>query len=840
MDKLFIVDGNSLIFRAFYALPPMYNSARTPTNAVFGFTKMLINIIAKNQPKYMAVAFDAGKHTFRHNLFADYKGTRKPMPDELRAQLPIVKEVLKQMNITTIEIPEIEADDIIGSLSKKYDIDKVLISGDRDLLQLINPHCRVWLTQKGLTDVADLDEAGLKEKYGIEPYQVIEMKSIMGDSSDNIPGVKGIGEKTATKLITEYANLDNIYANIDNISGKTKTLLQEQKDMAYISKQLATIKTDCELNYELEDLRYDYPFNAEVRNIFRTLEFKIISEKDEYYESNTNQQQANTQFSHKDTNTDDEKLDTLKLLLQQSEVAVNFDEAGVCFASGDIEYQFLSFDLANQQIFDLIKQLLESNDIEKVVYDAKFMMHLLNQYQITLNNFFDVSVASYILNATEKEINLETLAVQKGLPAECLAVDLLKLKQTALKELEQMNMLNLYYDLELKLVPVLYEMEVAGIKVDAETIKTLSQKYKQEELELTKQIYELAGEEFNIKSPKQLQEILFDKLKLQYKGKKSTSIDVLEAIVDQHPVVAKIIRHRKVTKISSTYLEGLMPYIKNGKLHTTFIQTVTATGRLSSREPNLQNIPVRSEEGKELRKLFTSSFEDGMIVSADYSQIELRLLAHFSKDENLINSFKAGQDIHASTASRVFGVPLEEVTSKMRSMSKAVNFGIIYGISEYGLSQNIHTTPKEAKEFIKKYFELYPTIKSYMDGNIESAKQKGYASTLLGRVRYIPELNSSNYPVRQFGERVAMNMPLQGTASDIIKMAMINVNNKIKQAGLKSKLILQIHDELIVDACKEEVETVSSILKQEMENVVKLSIPLTVEVSSGKSWFDAK
>ena len=356
MDKLFIVDGNSLIFRAFYALPPMYNSARTPTNAVFGFVKMLINIIVKNQPEYMAVAFDAGKHTFRHNLFAEYKGTRKPMPDELIAQLPIVKDILKQMNITVIEIPEIEADDIIGSLSKKYDIEKVLISGDRDLLQLINPKCRVWLTQKGLTEIADLDEAGLKEKYGIEPYQVIEMKSIMGDSSDNIPGVKGIGEKTATKLITEYGNLDNIYQNIEQITGKTKTLLQDQKEMAYISKQLATIKTDCELDYALEDLKYDFPFSVEVRNIFKTLEFKIISEKDEYYQEQTHETQSNTDFIHQIANGEDEKLNILNSLLKQQEVAVNFDDAGICFAYNDTEYQFLSFDLANEKIFKLRRQ----------------------------------------------------------------------------------------------------------------------------------------------------------------------------------------------------------------------------------------------------------------------------------------------------------------------------------------------------------------------------------------------------------------------------------------------------------------------------------------------------
>ena len=533
MDKLFIIDGNSLIFRAFYALPPMYNSSRTPTNAVFGFVKMLTNIITKNSPTYLAVAFDAGKHTFRHNIYADYKGTRKPMPDELRAQLPILKDLLKQMNITVIEIPEIEADDIIGSLSKKYDIDKVLISGDRDLLQLISPNCRVWLTQKGLTDIADLDENGLMEKYGIEPYQVIEMKSIMGDTSDNIPGVKGIGEKTASKLIGEYKDLDNIYANIESITGKTHTLLQEQKDMAYISRKLATIKTDCELNYALEDLTYDFPFDERVRQSFIALEFKNLLDKTEYFAQAKAENKIANNFVHNDISGDGEKIEILSSLLKQNQVAANFDEAGVCFAVGDTEYQFLSFDFGVQNIYDLIKQILEDASIEKVVYDAKAMMHKLDDYGIKLNNFYDVSLAYYILGSSDKEIKLLDLSTKIGLSENCMAVNLLKLKELSLDNLNQMNMTKLYYDLELKLVPVLYEMEVAGIKVDSNTIKQLSQKYSEEQQSLSKQIYELAGEEFNINSPKQMQEVLFEKLKLQYKGKKSTNIDVLEAIQDQ-------------------------------------------------------------------------------------------------------------------------------------------------------------------------------------------------------------------------------------------------------------------------------------------------------------------
>ncbi len=841
MDKFFIIDGNSLVFRAFYALPPMYNSNRTPTNAVFGFFRMLLNIITKNSPKYLAVAFDAGKHTFRHEIFADYKGTRKPMPDELRAQLPIIKNMLNQMNITTIEIPDIEADDIIGSLSKKFDIDDILISGDRDLLQLISPSCRVWLTQKGLTEIADLDETALKEKMGIQPYQVIEMKSIMGDTSDNIPGVKGIGEKTATKLITEYGNLDNIYANIDNITGKTHTLLIEQKDMAYISRRLATIKTDCELNYELDDFTYDFPFNDTVKQSFKTLEFKTALDKDEYFKSDeivANNPQE--EFVHQQLNGYDEKTEILNTLFNQKILAVNIDDVGICFACGDTEYQFLHFDFANNQTYELIKKILQNDNILKVVYDSKDMMHRLKILDIKLNNFYDVSLAYYVLGFNDKDILLKNLIERNNLNIQFLAVSLFKLYDLSIKHLADENMLELYNNIELKLVQVLYDMEIAGIKVDEQTIKQLSQKYLDEIKLLEKEICELAGGDFNIKSPKQLHEVLFDRLKLQYKGKKSTNIDVLEAIQDQHPVVEKIIRYRKVTKIHSTYLEGLLPYIKNGKIHTTFIQNVVSTGRLSSREPNLQNIPVRSDEGRELRKLFTSSFDNGQIISADYSQIELRLLAHFSGDANLVKAFNEGKDIHATTASRVFGVPLEDVTSQMRRMAKAVNFGIIYGISEFGLSKNVHMTPKEAKEFIAKYFELYPSVKQYMDGSVELAKQKGYASTLFGRIRYIPELNSSTFVLKQFGERVAMNMPLQGTASDIIKMAMINVQNAIKAKNLKSKLIIQIHDELIVDTNADEIDEIKNILKTEMENVVKLAVPLTVDVSSGKSWYEAK
>lgn len=839
MDKLYIVDGNSLAFRAFYGLPPLHNSAGIPCNAVFGFMKMLINIITKNSPKYLAVAFDAGKHNFRHEIYSEYKGTRKPTPEDLRSQLPIIKDILKQMNITTIEIPEIEADDIIGCLSKRFDIECVLVSGDRDLLQLISPKCRVWLTQKGLTEVADLGVEELKAKYGITPAQVIEIKSIMGDTSDNIPGVKGVGEKTALGLLEKYNDLDGIYSNLDSLTPRLKGLLEENKDKAYMSKQLATIKTDFEIDLNLNDLTYEFPFSQQVRKSFIWLEFNNIVKNENYFSKEKIVGAVNN-WEKVVLQTMEEKEEYLKSVLNLKQVSFMFDEAGFSFGEQDKEFQFLNFDLTDDKILSAFKNIMESNSVEKIVCDAKALMRCFDLYGIELNNFYDVAIAYYLLGVAERELNIKSLIEKQGLDDNCMAVGVYNLKSSSLEQLKKSGMVDLYYNLELKLVRVLFNMEQAGITVDEIAIKQLSEKYGDEIALLTNEIYSLAGQEFNINSPKQMQEILFDKLKLEYKGKKGTSVEVLEAIENQHPIITKILRYRKVSKIYSTYLEGLGSYIKDGKIHTTFIQTATATGRLSSREPNLQNIPVRDDEGRELRKLFASSFENGVIVSADYSQIELRLLAHFSKDKILIDCFNNGQDIHTATASRIFNVPINEVTSQQRGLAKSVNFGIIYGISDYGLSQNVHISKKDAKQFIEKYFELYPTIKLYMNNNVQFARENGFATTLLGRIRNIPEINSSNYTVRGFGERVAMNMPLQGSASDIIKMAMVNVQNRMERENLKSKLILQIHDELIVDAVAEEKEVVEKILKEEMENVVKLEVPLVVGVGSGASWFDAK
>ena len=837
MDKFFIIDGNSLVFRAYYGVPTLFNSQGQPTNAIFGFLKMLINLINKHNPKYMAIAFDAGKHTFRHNLFADYKGTRKPMPEELVKQLPVLKNLLKQMKINIIEMPEIEADDIIGSLSKKFDIDCVLVSGDRDLLQLVNDRCNVWLNLKGLNDILQVDEKVLMDKYGVKPNQVVEMKAIMGDSSDNIPGVKGIGEKTALKLIQEYNDLENIYLNLTNLTARTQSLLTEQKDMAYLSRQLATIKTDVQLDYAITDFDYEFPFEEEVKKTIQWLEFRNLLQHEEYFKAE--------QLSFSIDECDCEELKSkqveeyLQKFLTTKHIGLSFKEDKINFAYDGCEYVINADDLKNQNL-QLFKNLCQSHSVEKVVFDAKQVMHHLDGLNICLSNFFDISVAQYLLGLVDKEISQKVLCEKHGINEQYPATAMLKLYDISCAKLKELNLQELYYNLELKLVPVLFDMEKAGITVDKNAIKLLGAKYSLEEENLTNEIYQLAGEEFNIKSPKQLQEILFNKLNLKYKGKKSTNVDVLESLQEQHPIIDKILRYRKVSKIRSTYIDGLLPYVDEDKIHTTFIQTATATGRLSSREPNLQNVPVKDDESKELRRLFTSSFEGGKIVSADYSQIELRLVAHFSKDQHMLNSFNTNQDIHATTAGRIFGVATEDVSSRMRSMAKSVNFGIIYGISEFGLAKNIKISNKEAKDFIARYFELYPSVKEYMDNNVTVAKEKGFASTLMGRIRYIPELSSSNYNLRLFGERVAMNMPLQGTASDIIKIAMINVYEKMKEQKLDSKLILQIHDELIVDAKPEEVEQVKKILKQEMENVVQLNVPLTVNVSEGYSWFDAK
>ncbi len=841
MEKFVIIDGNSLINRAYYGMPMLKSLSGKPCGAVYGFINMMLSVITSEKPKYLVCVFDAGKHTFRHDMFAEYKGTRGPMPEDLHAQLLDLKHLLKTMGILTLEKAEIEADDIVGTLTRKFNEEFILISGDKDLLQLVNSNTTVWLTQKGISNVLKVTPDVLKSEFNLEPYQVIELKAIMGDSSDNIPGVAGIGKVGANKLIAEYGNLDNIYENLNSLAKGTQTKLVENKEMAYLSKQLATIKLDVELDCSLSDCEYCLPFNKETYLIMQDLDFKsMLKRKELFFENYVDESQTTDEINVEVIEIESsEMLDQMILSLDDS-FAVLTDDMSIRFAKGNKEYILYTSGMVFALNEQKIKNLFESNK-QKICFDAKELMKELKYHNIKLNNYFDVSLAIYIANELDAEISFADAVKLNQLNSNGQACLLLKLKELYVNKLIQSLQLKLYSEIELPLVEVLFDMEQNGIKIDVEQIKTLSASYHEELDGLVDKIYSLAGEEFNINSPKQLQTILFEKLNIQYKGKPGTSIEVLNAIKDQHEIVEHLIRYRKIAKLISTYLDGMLNYVADdGKIHTTFMQRTTSTGRLSSREPNLQNLPIRDDEGRVLRKMFLSSFENGTMISADYNQIELRLIANFSGDDNMISDYLSDKDIHTATASKIFGVELNAVTKNMRRVAKSVNFGIIYGIGAYGLSQNINSTVKEANEFIKKYMEIYPQVKDYGEECVRLAREKGYASTFMGRIRHLPNINSNNHVVRSFAERVAKNMPLQGSASDIIKIAMIKVWARLKTEKLKSKLVLQIHDELVVDCYPGESEKIKNILKEEMESVVDLTVPLIVEVEEGKTLYEAK
>lgn len=842
MEKFVVIDGNSLVNRAFYGLPMLKSLSGKPCNAVYGFVNIMLNIITKENPKYLVCVFDAGKHTFRHDMYAEYKGKRDHMPEDLATQMPMLKELLQKMNIKVIEIPEIEADDIVGSITRKFDEEFIVLSGDKDLLQLINANTTVWLTQKGVSQVDKMDEQALKEKLNLKPYQIIELKSIMGDNSDNIPGVAGIGQKGAMDLLQAFDNLDNIYNNIESVAPRYQSKLQNNKQMAYLSHQLATIKLDVDIPFEKQECEVILPFDDQVYLMMQDLDFKSMLNRKELFVGKPKQpeSQTNTTTEVKVVEIETEnQLDQMLLEFGES-VAVGADEFALYFATKSTEYVlYKTSDVCNKKHAEL--KTFFSGEKQKICFDAKTLMHDLDMLEFELNNYLDVSLAVYIVNEMDAEISLEDTLKTNYLSSSNRAYPLFRLKEIYFNKLINNGQLKLYSNMELPLVKVLFEMEKFGVKIDSQAIKDLSAMYHAELNDLSETIYNLAGEKFNINSPKQLANILFEKLGISYKGKKGTSIEVLNAISDKHPIVEKLIRYRKINKLISTYLDGMLEYVTDdGKIHTTYMQRTTATGRLSSREPNLQNLPIRDDEGRALRKMFTSSFENGSIISADYNQIELRLIANFSGDENMISDYLSGKDIHIATASKIFGVNETEVTPAMRRVAKSVNFGIIYGISAYGLSQNVGCPPKQAGEFINKYFEIYPKVKSYGDEQINKTRQDGYASTIMGRIRHIPDINSTNHTIRGFAERTAKNMPLQGSASDIIKIAMINVANRIKSENLKSKLIVQIHDELIVDCYNGESDKIKNILKQEMENVISLKVPLIANISEGKTLFDAK
>lgn len=829
-DKFLIVDGNSLAYRAYYAMPFLTSPEGTNTGAVFGFFNMLLKAIEDNTPNYIAVAFDFSKHTFRTEIFKDYKGTRQETPPELREQFPIIKELLKKLKIAVFEMENIEADDIIGTLAKSSKTTKNLIlSGDRDLLQLINTNTEVLLTKHGTTSTKSMTLESLKEEMHITPSQVVDLKALMGDNSDNIPGVKGVGPKTAQDLIEAYGTLENVYKHIDELKGSLKEKLIKDKEMAFLSYTLAKIKTDVELDFKLENLKLHYPFDVSIKEDFKRFGFGMFLKRNIYAEVKEVEEKSQSK------NIEIDSLEILENLKLSNTFAFNFNGNIEFSTNSDTIYTLKkNFDLFSKSIEtnDVIlklKNVLEDDSILKLTSDLKQELHLLKNLGIEVKNVFDLKLGAYLIGGS-KNITTSTNTY-------------FELYEDIKTKLKNLDLEKLYYNIELPLLYVLYDMESAGFKINSKELLELSDKYTKELSELENSIQELAGEQFNVKSPKQLASILFDKLGLKAKffhKKNSTNIDVLNELASEHPIVPLIIRYRKIQKLHSTYIEPYIELVKNSGdiIHTVFNQTLTATGRLSSSEPNLQNIPVRDDEGKLLRKLFISRFDGGNIISADYNQIELRLLAHYSGDEKLVNAYKENKDIHTLTASQVFGVPESEVTPIQRRSAKAVNFGIIYGISDFGLSQNANLSRKEAKLYIEKYFATYPSVKEYMDSNVKFARENGYIKTIMGRIRRIPEINSNVYQTRQFGERVAMNMPLQGSASDIIKMAMIKVEEALK--NLKSKLILQIHDELIVDTYPGEESTVKQILKDCMENVVTLKVPLPVDINVGKTWFDCK
>ncbi len=831
MEKVIIIDGNSLANRAFYAMPYLSNRKKQPSGAVFGFANLLVKLICEQKPTYVAVAFDHARQTFRNAIYADYKGTRGETPDDLRKQFPVIKQMCEIMGIKVFEFAGIEADDIIGTIVRSSGKHNILVSGDRDLLQLVSQDTEVWLTRKGVTEVEIYNTQTLFEKYGFKPHGIIELKALMGDSSDNIPGVAGVGEKTALTLLSKYEDIDDIYNHIEDIGGKLQEKLLAGKESAYMSKTLATIKTDCEIDFKLEDCRYDFPFSQEVRDFFEEWDFRSLTNRKDIFGEGVGEKHVEVQrvlLSTLDEVKDFAKNIKNTFCFNLNTLEFAYDNQVVGYVKKEID--LFSVPIEMKDILMTFKGVFENENVLKITNSSKEDIKILDKYEIELSNFFDIDIARYVLFAGLPKLPNPSVEEYISLKAE--------LEREMIKE----NVFMIYKDIEIPLVRVLVSMEKEGFKVNPEELSELDKKYSQEIDNITQKIWQLAGVEFNINSPKQVAEVLFDRLGLDaYNNKKrSTNIDVLEEIRDQHEVVEYIIAYRKVAKLLSTYINVYKSIVETdgAVIHTSFNQTLTATGRLSSSEPNMQNIPTRNEESKNLRKIFVSKYENGRIISADYSQIELRLLANMAQEEHMIEAYNQNVDIHTKTASEIFGVRVEDVTPEQRRDAKAVNFGIIYGISDFGLAQNIKAPVARAKHYINNYFVKYPKIKTFMDSNVEYAKEHGYIKSYFGRVRHIPEIKSSNKIVEKFGERIAMNMPLQGTASDIIKLAMVKVFDKIK--GMKSHLILQVHDELIVDAPQDEEEKIKEILQSCMENVCHFVVPLKVSISSGKNLFECK
>ena len=865
MEKLVLIDGNSLLNRAFYATPVFTTKDGRPTNGVFGFIKLLLKIISDKKPTYLAVAFDVHAPTFRHKAYENYKAGRKPMPDDLALQFPVLKEVLGLMNIKICELAGYEADDIIGTLAKRFDVQTYIYTGDRDAYQLVDKTTNVCFTKKGVSDLLELTEDNFFDEIGLKPCQIIQFKALMGDKSDNIPGVAGVGEKSAMTLLSEYEDLDGIYANIDKIKGALQTKLVNNKEIAYFSKELATINVNSPVEVSLADCLLRMPFSYTLREKFAELEFKSLLSKNIFADEKESERVADKDMvlSEKSIKMEVSDVfpqtvsDALDLLTKNkdADIAVDWREDAFRFAFIHqetatevvlpIKIGLLDVGVYEDQLKPLFREIFKA-DRKVLCYNVKEIMHKLHTYDIAFDGEYeDISILKCLFEGMGNTDGLDFCINYYGLSEKYKAYALHYLYKEYSSSLNSAE-LKLYKEVELPLIRVLFDMEVESVSVDTVVLAELSKRYNDEIAELVEKIYRLAGERFNVNSTQQLGKILFEKLKIGVGTKKTketksykTTAEELEKYAEDWEIIRLILRYRKIQKINSTYIEGFKPLIVNGKVHTTYNQSNTQTGRLSSNNPNLQNIPIRTEEGRELRKLFTAS-EGNLLIDADYSQIELRLLAHFSMCKELIDAYCSGKDIHTATAAQVFDLPMENVTSELRQAAKSVNFGIIYGISAFGLANDLHISTKKAQEYIDKYFETYSEIKAYMQKNVETAKENGAIETLLGRRRVINELSSSNYNVRSFGERAAMNMPMQGSSADIIKIAMINVAKRLKNDGYKARLVLQVHDELMIDCPENEVEQVCAILKTEMENAVSLRVPLTVEVGIGKNWFVTK
>lgn len=878
--KLVLIDGHSILNRAFYGIPDLTNSEGLHTNAVYGFLNIMFKILDEEKADFLTVAFDVKAPTFRHEMFAEYKGTRKGMPEELREQVPLIKEVLQAMNIKTVECPGYEADDILGTIARKgeqegYEVS--LVSGDRDLLQLATDKIKIRIpkTKRGGTEIENYNTQDVIDKYGVTPEQIIDLKGLMGDQSDNIPGVPGIGEKTATKILAAFETVENAYEHIDEVAPKrARENLAENYDLAIMSKKLATIKTDCELDYKIEDATIGNIFTQDAFVIMKRLEFKSMLARFDGDVEVENTVEEN--FIKVDDLQEAEKVFTqamnatgivgMQLITEGQEilaVSLCMDEAH-CYAIVKDNFFINDYFLTSKinemiaagkeiSVIDLKRQLpfIEATESSKI-FDCSIASYLLNplkdsyHYDDIARDYLSLTVPSVADLLGKTSLSKAKDEMQDEVVKMCCYIGYIAFaaKDVLVKRLTQTEMLTLFNEVEMPLIYTLYDMEHRGIRVNREALQEYGAKLADRIAELEQSIYNHVGETFNINSPKQLGVILFEKLALPFAKKTktgySTNAEILEKLKCEHPVVAEILEYRQLTKLKSTYADGLQAFIKeDGRIHGKFNQTITATGRISSTEPNLQNIPIRMELGRQIRKVFIP--EDGYVfLDADYSQIELRVLAAMSGDERLINAYREGSDIHRITASEVFHTPFEEVTSLQRSNAKAVNFGIVYGISAFSLGQDLGITKKEADQYIHRYFETYPRVKEFLDELVADAKETGVVKTLYHRIRPVPELSASNFMQRAFGERVAMNSPIQGTAADIIKMAMVHVNRRLKESNMRSRLLLQIHDELLVETHKDEIEEVKRIMEEEMMEVASLAVPLEVEVKQGNSWYEAK